>query len=727
MLVQFLIKGYNIVKGTVEKNNLNILTLFFQLRSLFKFFSLFPEKQKGMDILMEKREKKAHSKKRIADEILLQVGKSVLLVFLVVAVLAVFMVQQIIISSKKSELTLQSESAANQLTGFFEEYVRSSAQLAVNPEIQYVLAETKPGDNIVETEKMDTVRQNMLNIVETDKENIMSVWIADMDTSVLTQSDGYTSGDDWIIKERVWYKPCMEAGSTVLTEPYVDPASGKVILSAVTPVYNGAGGEVLGVAGVDVSLEHLADIMSEYKIGDDGHIFLLSGEGLIIYHPQEEIQQKNISEVDISQNIKDAVAAGKKQFLKYKMSGTTKYGVVSQVGSTGYTVISNMPFIEYYSQLIGMIAILVVVFVVGILLIVLSIKRSAAKLSKPIKELNHTAQQLAAGDLDVQVEITSEDEIGELGESIGKTVARLKEYIIYIDETAEVLGQIAGGKLSIELKNDYVGEFRKIKDALLNISSSMHDVMQGIGDSSGQVSIGASELAEASQMLAEGAQTQAASVQELVASTAVVTEQVQESRKDAERSVKATVHVTAMMEQNQEKMEMMMDAMGEIRETSQKVVGIIQTIEEISEQTNLLSLNASIEAARAGELGKGFAVVADEIGKLALESSKAASMTKELIGVSMEEINKGNEIANNVMASLEKSVGAVGDVNKMIKSTAEKAVLQAESMKQIQTVIDGIAQGVNDNSAVSEETYATSEQLANQTVALNEMVQRFDF
>ena len=327
----------------------------------------------------------------------------------------------------------------------------------------------------------------------------------------------------------------------------------------------------------------------------------------------------------------------------------------------------------------------------------------------------------------MHLEITSEDEIGELGESIKKTVARLKEYIVYIDETSEVLARIADGQLSIELKNDYVGEFQKIKDALLNISDSMTDVMKNIGESSKQVSVGASELADASQMLAEGAQTQAVSVQELANTTTTVTEQVQESRKDAERSAKATVYVTNMMEQNQDKMKMMMGAMNEIRETSQQVVGIIQTIEEIAEQTNLLSLNASIEAARAGELGKGFAVVADEIGKLALESSKAASMTRELIGVSMEEINKGNDIANGVMTSLEESVSAVGEVNKMIKKSAENAVDQADNMQQIQVGIDAIAQGVNDNSAVSQETYATSEQLANQTVTLNDLVQKFEF
>jgi len=665
-------------------------------------------------------------KKRIADEILFQVGRSVLLVFLVVAVVAILMVRWIIVSSKESELTLQSLSASHQLTGFFEQYASGSAQLAVNPEIKSVLLETTPGKTLSEAEKMETVRQNLMNVQKADAENIMAVWIADLDTSSFIQSDGYTSGDDWNITERVWYDACVETGTTVLTEPYVDLETEKVILSAVTPVFDDSTGEMIGVTGLDVSMEHLTEVMGEYKIGNNGYVFLVTSEGTIIYHPQEDMQQKNIADADVSQNVADAVKAGKEQFLKYKVGGTTKYGVAEPVGDLGYIVISNMPFSEYYALLIRMIIILVVLFVAGIVLIVLSIRQSAASLSKPIMELNHTAQQLAEGDLDVLLEITSEDEIGELGDSIGRTVARLKEYIVYIDETAEVLSRIADGKLGIELKNDYVGEFQKIKDALINISDSMNDVMKGISQSSEQVSVGASELADASQMLAEGAQTQAAAVQELANTTNTVTEQVEESRRDAEKSAQATVRITEMMEQNQDKMKLMMGAMNEIRETSQQVVGIIQTIEGIAEQTNLLSLNASIEAARAGELGKGFAVVADEIGKLALESSKAASMTRELIGVSMEEINKGNDIANGVMSSLEKSVDAVDKVNEMIRKTAESAALQADNVKQIRIGIDNIAQGVNDNSAVSEETYATSEQLATQTVSLNDMVQKFE-
>lgn len=270
-------------------------------------------------------------------------------------------------------------------------------------------------------------------------------------------------------------------------------------------------------AGVDISLDRMAEVMSNYKIGKDGYLMLVSADGQIIYHPQADIIGQSINDINVSQGLKDAVADGKEQFLKYKANGDTKYGVVAFNESTGYTIISNLPFFEFYSMILLMVVGLIIVFILGMLLIVLNIRRSATNLTKPILELNHTAQQLAAGDLDVELHITAEDEIGELGDSIGETVKRLKEYIVYIDEMAQVLAELADGKLDIELKNDYLGEFQKLKVALLNISNSMSEVMENILNTAGQVSSGASDLANASQVLAEGAGAQAAAVEELVA------------------------------------------------------------------------------------------------------------------------------------------------------------------------------------------------------------------
>ncbi len=673
----------------------------------------------------QQRKQTPNTRKRIADEIMTQIGKSVILVFVLVAAVAIFMVASTIISSKEKELTLESKAASNQLTAFIDQYTRGTEQLAVNPDIIQLMNETKPGDYILKSKKMESVMKYLVCIANTDTENVMAVWISDLDASVLAQSDGYISGEGWDITGRGWYG-CITEKKNILTAPYIDSSTGKMILSAASPVYDEATGEVLGAVGMDISLDHMTNIMRDYKIGRNGYVLLLSENGTFLYHPENDFIQKNIKDVNLSQNVVDAVSSKRNEFLKYKVDGTTKYGSLELVGDTGYLVLSSLPMSEYYAILIAMLIALIILFAVGILLIALSIKRSAANLTKPILALNHTAQQLAAGNLDVRLEITSNDEIGELGESIGKTVSRLKEYIVYIDETAETLTRIADGKLRIALKNDYVGEFQKIKTALLNISSSMNDVMEGINASSGRVSAGASELANASQMLAESAELQAASVEELAATTNSVADHVEESHRDAEISAKETAKVTAMIEQNQEKMTMMMDAMEEIRKTSQQVVGIIQAIEEIADQTNLLSLNASIEAARAGDAGKGFAVVADEIGKLALESAKAASSTRSLIELSMEEISKGNNIAIDAMAALEESVSAVDHVNEMIKNTARNSAVQAESMEQLRIGIDEIARVIQDNSAASQETSATSDELATQADLLNKMLQKFE-
>ncbi len=666
-----------------------------------------------------------NARKRIADEILHQIGGSVIFVLLLIAAVAICMVGWLIITSKETELTQESNAAANQLTGFLEQYTKCVEQLAVNPEIRDVMMEIEAGDDIRQAEKMDAVMENLVKIANTDTENVMAVWISDLDASALTQSDGFTSEEGWDITGRGWYG-CIETKEPILTEPYVDSSTGKMILSAAAPVLDEATGTVLGAVGMDISLDHMTQVMSGYRIGRNGYMLLMSESGTFLYHPQSDIIQKNIKDVDISQNVVDAVLSESNVFLKYKTNGQVKYGFLQHAGDTGYMVLSNLPFAEYYAMLIIMVITLVILFGIGIVLIAFSIRKSAAKLTKPIQQLNHTAQQLAAGNLDVNLHITSEDEIGELGESFAKTVDRLKEYIVYIDETAEVLSRIADGKLSVDLKNDYVGEFQKIKTALLNISDSMNEVMIGINQSSERVSVGASELASASEVLAEGAEEQAASIEQLAATTTVVADQVENSRREAEASAKATAQAAAMIEQNQEKMKQMMEAMNEIHQTSQKVVGIIQTIEDIASQTNLLSLNASIEAARAGEAGKGFAVVADEIGKLALESSKAANTTKELIEISMEEINKGNTIAVGAMDSLKESVSVVDHVNKMIQDTAESAAIQAENMKQLRAGIEEITHGIQDNSAASQETSATSEELASQAEILNKMVQKFE-
>lgn len=183
--------------------------------------------------------------------------------------------------------------------------------------------------------------------------NILAVWIADLDANALAQSDGFTSSEGWYIQERPWYY-CMEQGVTIFTEPYIDKSTGQLILSSVAPVYD-MQGKVLGVAGMDIAMTKIIDVMSEYKIGKAGYVTLMSSNGTIIYHPQESELQKYIGDMEISANVVENVENDKEEFLKYRAAGVTKYGYLAKVGETGYKVLSNIPSKEYYSVLVNMI------------------------------------------------------------------------------------------------------------------------------------------------------------------------------------------------------------------------------------------------------------------------------------------------------------------------------------------------------------------------------------
>ena len=223
------------------------------------------------------KQKKEHLKKnpttnkKIANEILQQIGGSVILVLLLIAVAAVCMTGWLSYTSKRTELTEESNAAANQLTGFLQQYTKCVEQLAVNPEIQSVMRQTVPGDDIRQAENMDTVMDNLVKIAATDSENVMAAWISDLDASILTQSDGFTSEEGWDITGRGWYG-CIETKQPILTEPYTDSSTGKLILSAAAPVIDDTDGTVLGAVGMDISLDHMTKIMSEYKIGKKGYV-----------------------------------------------------------------------------------------------------------------------------------------------------------------------------------------------------------------------------------------------------------------------------------------------------------------------------------------------------------------------------------------------------------------------------------------------------------------------
>ncbi len=665
-----------------------------------------------------------NKRKQISDEISIRILSVVITIFVLFSVVVAIMIGNISLSSQKDELELQSKAAAYQLETFFKKYTTTVEQMALNPDIQEILTDTKAGDSITDAALYQDVFQELQKHQATDSENILAVWIGDIDANVLTQSDGYTSDSSFDITQRDWYQ-VAQTGKSMLTNAYTDVSTGALVLSAAAPVYDTSGKNIVGVAGLDIALDHINKLFSSYTVGDTGFVILLTSDGTIIYHPNADYQLKTLTEIGVSVDVVNALGGGNTA-VKYTIGNKSRYGYIVDLADTDYFVLSCLPSGEYFSSLAICMSIILVLIVIGIAATVFSIRKVASAITRPIITLNGVAQELAQGNLDVSLQIESDNEIGELSDSLQLTVNRLKEYINYINEITYALNRLADGKLKFTLKYDYAGDFAKVKEGLINISESMQNIMTDIINTSSQVSAGSEDLARAAQSIAEGASTQSASVEELVATTTAVTDQVKENTSAAQVAADETLKVTEMMRNSKDQMSQMTDAMNKITQTSNEVVGIIKTIEDIADQTNLLALNASIEAARAGEAGKGFAVVASEIGSLADESSKAANTTKNLIGISIDEIEHGNQIVNDVVTSIQEVMEAVQKVNEMISKSSETYVQQEQSMEQIEIGIEEISKGVEDNSAAAEETSATSEELAAQASTLEQLVQRFD-
>lgn len=674
----------------------------------------------------ERKSQKQVSKIRrgIKYQIQSKIASSIAVVMLLVTVLVVVVVYSLLTKSNNNELKQDSKAAALEVEKYFVPFERMVEQMAINDTIVDFMGTTEAGESLVSNELYDTVLDEIGAVKMLDDVNVQATWIADIDANAVMDSDGNTSGSDFEITSREWYE-CTQTGSTMLTTPYVDDGTGHTVISVVTPICDEQG-KVVGVSGMDIAMDVIINLMATYTIGDNGFVMLLSSDGTFIYHPNENWVDANVTELGFTDNVHTAVTSGQAQQLRYKVGGESKFGYVSPVGDTGFVAFSCIPNGQYFSSLVTSVTMLIVVLAGGFAFIIFLLGKTVTKIISPLAELNDTAMQLAEGNLNVTIDVHTDDEVGDLGNSINKTVTRLKEYINYIDEISSVLTDMANGKLAIQLKYDYVGEFAKVKDALNNISASMTDVMTNITSGANQVSAGSDDLARAAQGMAETCETQAAAIEELLATATTVAEQVVDNKEDSEKSAAYTQKVAEMMQTSKQQMSVMREAMDKIQESSNKVVGVIKTIEDIAGQTNLLALNASIEAARAGDAGKGFAVVAGEIGGLANQSADAVNTTRDLIEVSLSEIEKGNQLVNDVVESLDKAVEQAGVVNEMIQKTAETAESQMMSVQQIRDGVSEMSQSIQDNSAMAEETSATSEELAAQSVTLNELVQKFD-
>ena len=367
----------------------------------------------------------------------------------------------------------------------------------------------------------------------------------------------------------------------------------------------------------------------------------------------------------------------------------------------------------------------VFIFVLIIAAVVLASRISKAVVSSvliPLCEVEKVADELSAGNLHINLEYHSDDEIGNLAHSLRKSIRILSSYV---DDIAHSMNEFSEGNFDVQPEVEWKGDFVGILDSFMMFEKSMADMVKKVQQVADQVKGGSDQVAASALDLAQGATEQAGVTQQVTAALGNVAGHVTQNAEYAKNISREVKKVGEELASSNGKMHEMVASMNEINSASEEISHIISTINEIASQTNLLALNASIEAARAGEAGKGFAVVADQVSLLAAQSAQAAKESALLIESSVRAVEKGMVIAGETAKQLEDVVGGANRITQKVNDVAAALDEQSVEIVQVNEGVGKINDVVQTNAATSEECAAASQEMTSQAEILEELIRQF--
>ncbi|KJX89266.1 putative chemoreceptor y4fA [Agrobacterium tumefaciens] len=392
------------------------------------------------------------------------------------------------------------------------------------------------------------------------------------------------------------------------------------------------------------------------------------------------------------------------------------------------------------------------------LLAVLLIWALSRSIVTPIVGMTAAMSRLADGDLTTEVPATDRgDEVGKMAKAVlvfkeagleksrlaGETdrmrsatdaERRRNEEEKARDEAASAfasaelgkgLAALADGDLSYRIETPFVPAIDPVRVNFNSAVEKLQQALRTVGENAAAINAGASEMLSAADDLSRRTEQQAASIEETAAALEEVTTTVRDSARGAEDAGNLVQRARAGAEKSGVVVRKAVAAMREIEKSSGEIGNIIGVIDDIAFQTNLLALNAGVEAARAGDAGKGFAVVAQEVRELAQRSANAAKEIKTLIGASSQQVENGVNLVDETGKALELIVSEVEEINAHVSAIVVAAREQATGLQEINTAVNTMDQGTQQNAAMVEQQTAASHSLAREAEALNSLLGQF--
>lgn len=459
--------------------------------------------------------------------------------------------------------------------------------------------------------------------------------------------------ENWDARKRPWYDVAMTNDSAALTAPYSDAVSGELLISVVAKIKEK--GEVKCAFGGDLSLKSISDALNTVNFNNAGYAYLLDDKNTIISHPNNDFANKQLSELYDGQspqqtsNFTEMSSQGSDVFTSFvkveNLSGANwSIGVVLDKK----VVLAEATQQGWNALLITIISVLSCSFILYL---------ATVKVLVPLKKLHSSLIDINSGDGDLtkRLSVTSNDEFGDVSKDFNDFVAHLQSLIQGVKTT------------SVEILDD-------TNTTANNASASLSRLEQQLSELD-QLATAMHEMSATAQEVAQHAQN-----------TAATSNQVD---KAAEQGVNVVGKTTAAIDKLSGDMDSAVEKVNELATFSNNIATILNVITGISEQTNLLALNAAIEAARAGEAGRGFAVVADEVRALASRTQQSTEEIQTMINqlqtgvVNAEQtIVQGKNMVDETKLLANQADGALGDIRQSIHQISEMTIQIATAAEQ---------------------------------------------